>query len=172
MGNYKVRLGGALAVVEDYENTGTITSKVFTVALDDFDKIAKYIIEIDGRTTAALVLSLKINGVTTGYYADGQQTVAGAQVLINYDNAANMKLATATVLSGNTHFKATIEITYQDITTNARYLIFSRLVTNIGFTSMGGTVGDDDALTTMEILVDTSSLAVGTRITLYKLSRQ
>jgi len=159
-------------VIEDYENTGTITTKTFNFSNIDFDTVSKLVLVFDGKATLGLNLQLRFN-LDTGanYYYEGRR-ISGTETLISGATQSSIQLASSTIFATGQIMFGVVEIGFSD-QGDARPMLISTMTSGgSAQEQMTGILAATEAgLTDITILVSTSSIAVGARMTLYKVKR-
>ncbi len=172
MTNYKGRQ--EMVQIENYTTGATETSKVFTIPADDFTNTSEYVLYISGRTTAALILQMRINTLATSvYYTDGVETIGGTSTVIDSSAADHAILASAALLDANRTVHGIVHIVLNKASQN-RVSITSSISspTKLGNYIATSALSDEiTSLTSIEVLVSTSSLVIGTNMTLYRVRK-
>jgi len=176
---------GAAPVAAVYERlathvaVGVEASHTFTFApaLQGEDW-AKILIYITGKLTLSLILELKYNGITSGYFGDGYEIRAGAETLLQQSNLAHWILSTTNMMAGlnNKQIDYSIELTIPDPSqiTPAQISAISRATSSrqamnaMGFSS---THADTDEIDEIIIETSTSTMGVGTKIDVFGVRR-
>ncbi len=176
MPNYK-KGKGTLQLVETYEATGAESSHEFTLSsADDFTKTSYYEIIVDGVATAAFTLEMQVNQRTTSlYYLDGSRISAAAETLLDSDAADHFPIGSITLIPGaDDHFNTVVKLsTTKGSAGNDRLtILFQTYGGGTIFEHGGGMFNEDQpTLTHVKILTSTSTWKIGTRISLYKVTR-
>ena len=157
-------------VLEDYEAGSAESSHSFSFSAVDFDDDAELVLIIDGVSTLALNLLLRMNNITTSnYFYDGRRITGGAETLLDTNTATSITIATNTLLdeANATMFiiihinlsKGASSIDYPAIHCNA---YGSRTVEE----KISGIINTDQtSISDIDILTSTSSWKIGTRMT-------
>lgn len=163
-------------VIEDYEATIAESSHTFTInPVIDFDDDSMLVLVIDGAPTAALAMECRANGISTANYMfDGSRFAAGAETIIGVDNQTEWDIASTTQVGG-ADFQ--IIVIFQIAKAGASSLDrcnFKSDAYRVGFYEhVGGGLNVGSQTDFDEILVQTSTStwAIGTRMTLYRVRR-
>lgn len=162
------------SVIETHEAAEAESTHTFNFPPIDFDSVSHLILEVDGGPTATLAMMLKING-DTSYNFDGARIDAGTQTIINVSATGAYQFGSTTLLNTSTNgFTAYIIITLYKGVANNRTTIMSHCVAGAdgGGEIIGGIDNtDNDSISAIEVKTSTSTWKVGTRMTLYKVSR-
>ncbi len=161
-----------MKLIESYEATSAESSKTFTITRD-FSSTAYLVLEIDLATTAALALTMQLNGVTSGYYSDGRRISAAVEVLIDDSNLSKAYLGTAAILAGaNYIWTGIIKFFLTKADTN-HYLKWSAQSWTHGNNQQmqGREQTATDDITSIKIFTSTSTWKIGTRMSLYEVLR-
>lgn len=165
-----------LTVIGDYEAAIAEASHSFTFTAVDFDDDSEVMIIIDGSVTAAAAIQVRINSEAgASYFQDGRRIASGVETLIDQNSENEFDVCSATMLqNGGDGFFAVIKISFNKSGTLDRPRIISE--------SVGGSVLANEqvsgmfnvataTLTDIVMRTSTSTWDIGTRITVYKLSR-
>jgi len=171
---WKAAAGGGLwTVLGDYEAASAEASHEFTFSSIDFDDISKLVLVIDGGSTAALALQLRINTIVTNtYYTDGRLIEGGTETIIDLNTQVAAQIISANLLDAAREFVGTIDI--YSSKTIGRCSMHSMMgsPTKLGNEVVSNILTDIiSALTAVEVRTSTSTWKIGTRFTLYSVAR-
>ena len=178
---FQAASGGVVRVIETKELSVASSSMTFTISpAIDFDDDSYVILEVDGNPTLILGLLLEVNGYTTnGYYSEGQRTSGGTITVLDENNSSGWTIGSTSVLGAvNNSFVCRCEIGINK-GGNGASQVWRLLRSNIvGLAQIneqkGGecqTASSQTTLNEVKILTSTSTLQIGTRATLYAVSR-
>ena len=161
------------SVLADYEATGNDATETLSFAAVDFDDDSLIIVVIDGDTNAALELQMRPNNLVGGsYYTDGHRLDAGVETLLDVNGQTSWPIVTATTLNAALEFHAIITIQLNKAGADRIWIVSECSVYQNGFErNIGHYIGGPTSLSSIVIKTSTSTWALGTRITVYKVAR-
>ncbi len=167
MPNYKAR---EWEQISNTLTTGALATIDLAISITDFDKYSEVVIFIDGTSTAALELRLAVNGVETNYYHSGTSIDSGTETLESGGAIAYWPIATTAIFAAGSE-AGTIEIHIKN--TKANRLNITWLASGSQTIEMqsGMQTSATQSLTSIEIDTSTSTMASGTRVTVYRVRR-
>jgi len=74
------------------------------------DKYSEFIVKINGKATASLVLQATFNGLGTNYIQKGASSIAGSVTAINITTGSILRLASTSIITGATELEAEFTI--------------------------------------------------------------
>ncbi len=172
MPNYKSR-SATLTSIATYVATGAEATKTLSFSALDFDSDSEILVVVDGGATASLQLELQINGLTGSvYYHDGSYISGSTETLVQANTTAFWPLASTTLIpAANSNFFGTIKIGLNKAG-NLDRPMYSSQFQGDGTQVMGGQhAATISSINSITIKTSTSTWQIGTRITVYKLSR-
>jgi len=166
--------GGSLEILDNYVAPGAESGHTFTpgTPLSTVD-YSKFIIEIDGRITAALALQLVINGLGGTLYDGTAWTSDGSAITpLPFANDSEAEIVGSGILSSaNQSFAGTIEVYIAEA--NTRPFIISRMTRDDGRSQF--TCFHVDAITStiisLRLQTSTSTWLEDTKISIYGVNR-
>jgi len=169
---------GAMEPLLDYEAAVAEGSHTFTLpSAIDFDDDSYLLLVIDLGSTASFALELGVNGITSAtYHTDGFRIDAGTETIIDQNLVALWEIASVTMITAaNRPIAAIITIQLNKAGPSDRVAISSNAISSvlaITETITGGFQTTSTAsITSLEVTASASTWQIGTRMTLYQVSR-
>jgi len=162
-------LGATLwEVLGDYEAASAEASHEFDITDVDFDDDSVIVVVIDGEATASLDLQMTVNQDVTSFFGDGSSIGGGTETLLDNNNLAFWELFTS--IGANISFAGIVEICLTQGGQN-----FVKAFTRFAAASLQHLAQRhntaETAITHVTVQTSTSTWKIGTRITVYKVSR-
>jgi len=161
-------------LVERHEAVGAESTFTFSFTADDMDDTSCYVLILDLTTSGALALQCQTNGHTTAqYFIESLRTGAGATTIIDINSANEAQLVDNTALIGaNAIVLGMIVFGLGKGATNNLVSAQWNLTGN-GFLITGSFRDNNNSDDLNEILIKTSTSTwkIGTRMTLYKVTK-
>ncbi len=173
MTNSRASKAGVYTIQENVTTSGTQTEVDFNLTNDNFDNTAEYMLIINGGTTASLALGIQVNGISTSqYYMEGRSILAGTETLLDEGASSRSNIFTATLATTAVGFSSKTRITFTKVGPTQRAIFMSEAfahTTQMNQTTKGHLQTAITSLNSIKVIVSTSTLVSGTRLTLYKL---
>lgn len=150
------------------KHTAVVAESTFTFNFADVDLANKYseiVIKIHGTATASLALQMKINGTSSGYYADGLKDLVGTLTGVNFSATTQHEIIGTNIITGANNFKARIILSIENAQAN---ILSEGGVGGNGMTKLQGLVGLlVNLLNSLTIQTSTSTWSILTTIEVY-----
>ncbi len=174
--NKLVRHAPTWTVLGDYEASVEEASHDFTFTAVDFDDDSKLVLIVDISAVLVLSLRMQINDDTSSnYFTDGRLIAGGVETLIDLNGKASFQILSTDILSAvNIGGFAEITIGLNKAGTSDRPIFISKGGSGSGPKSedVSGTLNKAIAnISSIKVTTSTSNWQIGTRMTLYKVSR-
>jgi len=169
--------GGSWSQIADYEATVAEGSHTLSFTAVDFDDDSMIVLVIDGSATAALGIRMTINNLSAAntYKADGRVIGAGVESITQFSGTFfNLAEAGGGDVSADATFNSITRITLNKSGTNDFAQIDYSMYTDVEEEAVvvGGVLKSAiSSISSLEIVTSTSTWKIGTRFTVYKVSR-
>ncbi len=170
--NYKSRQSSNYKLIETYKATGAEASKTFTFTAKDFDTTSELQLILDGETTAALVLQITINGSTNSKYRyTGSQIIGTTETLVNATADAALQICPTAIINAVRQFFGVIHI---GLTTGGSNFpqIHGHMASISRYYDFSADLNEAHTnISSIEVITSTSTWKIGTRLSLYEVTR-
>lgn len=156
--------------------TAAVAEATATISFPAIDMVddSKLVLVIDGETTAALELRMRVNAlVGILYFSDGRKITGGVETLIDNSGQTSWALIDSTALGGVADFGGTIDLYLGKAGLNTIKMTFLGWVpftqSNIQLSGFYNTV--QASISSVTLLTSASTWKVGTRFSIYRVRR-
>jgi len=168
--------GGTWSVLDTtYEASIAESTHTFTFAAIDFDDDSMLVLVVDGiATLTTMELAIQIGGDTTAnYYSDGFQIESGTETIIDINAQTSARILPATLVRADRVFAGVMNFYLEKGATGNNEPQTTGMMTGIGgmYNVKSQLIADVSSIASVTILAPVSSWKIGTRFTLYKVSR-
>lgn len=165
--------GGVWSAIETYEASIAEASHVFSFPAIDFDDDSLLVLTFDGAATASTNLQIRINGIATSYNIDGSRIGLGVETLIDLNGAVAGQLASSNLFGGAANTVGVVcWISIGKAGTDDRPTMRSvAAIAGIMEHQSSANLAAVASVTSIEVRTSSSSWRIGSRATLYRVSR-